>query len=141
LKPTIVPSFVDACERHTDVAPGLAARLVLAVVAVYKIVFSPLFAGSCRFSPGCANYMAEAVRVHGAWRGGVLGLMRLSRCHPFGGSGFDPVPPASRRGTHPGGAQVASSTTEDQGSVGEPGNGTAGRGGPERWNTPEPRLV
>jgi putative membrane protein insertion efficiency factor len=54
---------------------------------------SPLFTGSCRFQPSCADYMAEAVRTHGARTGVWMGLRRLARCHPFGSHGFDPVPP------------------------------------------------
>lgn len=66
--------------------------MVLGLLRAYKVLFSPLFAGSCRFQPSCADYMAEAVRRHGASRGVWLGLRRLSRCHPLGGHGLDPVP-------------------------------------------------
>jgi uncharacterized protein len=51
-----------------------------------------MFTGTCRYVPGCADYMAEAVARRGAVRGAWQGLRRLSRCHPFGGSGYDPVP-------------------------------------------------
>jgi putative membrane protein insertion efficiency factor len=73
-------------------APGIVAVGVLALVSAYKLLLSPLFAGSCRFQPSCSDYMAEAVRSHGAWSGVRLGLRRLARCHPFGSHGFDPVP-------------------------------------------------
>jgi hypothetical protein len=73
-------------------APGAAATVVLVLVAGYKVLLSPLFTGACRFEPSCSDYMAEAVRRHGAARGGWLGLRRLARCHPFGSHGFDPVP-------------------------------------------------
>jgi len=73
-------------------SPGLAASLVLALLGAYKLLFSPIFTGSCRFHPSCSTYMAEAVRLHGAGRGVWLGLRRLARCHPFGGHGIDPVP-------------------------------------------------
>lgn len=72
-------------------------RVVLAGLRAYKVLLSPLFTGSCRFTPSCSDYMAEAVRQHGVLRGGRLGLGRLARCHPFGSHGWDPVPPA--RGT------------------------------------------
>ena len=72
--------------------PGIAARAALLALKGYKLVFSPLFTGACRFHPSCSNYMAEAIRVHGVIRGGWLGLRRLARCHPLGSSGFDPVP-------------------------------------------------
>ena len=74
-------------------AEGLPVRLVLATLRAYKLLLSPLFTGSCRFSPSCSDYMAEAVRTHGLTTGVWLGVRRLARCHPFGGQGFDPVPP------------------------------------------------
>jgi uncharacterized protein len=72
--------------------PGAAAVAALALLRAYKILISPLFAGSCRFQPSCSDYMSEAVRTHGACVGIYLGLRRLVRCHPFGGFGIDPVP-------------------------------------------------
>ncbi|MGE5359168.1 MAG: membrane protein insertion efficiency factor YidD [Bacteroidales bacterium] len=72
--------------------PGLLARAALVAIAAYKLLLSPLFAGACRFTPSCADYTAEAIRQHGAWRGALLGARRLARCHPLGPSGFDPVP-------------------------------------------------
>jgi hypothetical protein len=59
----------------------------------YKVALSPLFAGACRYSPSCSDYMAGALREHGLALGSWLGLKRLARCHPFGGHGYDPVPP------------------------------------------------
>lgn len=70
----------------------LAQRLALAVLRLYKLAFSPLFAGSCRFLPSCSEYAAEAIRQHGVLRGAVLAAGRLARCHPFAASGVDPVP-------------------------------------------------
>jgi uncharacterized protein len=68
------------------------SRFLLALLRAYKVLLSPLFAGSCRYLPSCSDYTAEAVARHGALPGLVLGLKRLGRCHPFGGSGYDPVP-------------------------------------------------
>jgi hypothetical protein len=68
------------------------ARATLAALKLYKMLLSPLFAGSCRYVPSCSDYMAEAVERHGAAAGAALGLRRLSTCHPLGGSGLDPVP-------------------------------------------------
>ena len=82
----------NAAAPRARVPPGIAAAVVLAVLRAYKILISPLFAGSCRFEPSCSDYMAEAVRVHGAVAGAWLGLRRLIRCVPFGGYGLDPVP-------------------------------------------------
>jgi putative membrane protein insertion efficiency factor len=72
---------------------GVPARAALIVLSGYKLLFSPLFTGSCRFTPSCSTYMAEAIQEHGAGRGVWLGVRRLLRCQPFGGHGFDPVPP------------------------------------------------
>lgn len=72
--------------------PSLPARCALALLGAYKILVSPLFAGACRYTPSCSDYMAEAIRLHGLPRGVGLGLARLARCHPFGGHGVDPVP-------------------------------------------------
>src|SRR5262245_46938023 len=83
----LIDAIVDMPRRH-----GLVARAVLVLLRAYKLSISPLFAGACRFQPSCSDYMAEAVRLHGAGRGVWLGLRRLARCLPFGGHGFDPVP-------------------------------------------------
>ncbi len=64
----------------------------LVLLRVYKGVFSPLYAGSCRFLPSCSEYAAEAVTRFGVLRGTWLTLRRLARCHPLGGHGLDPVP-------------------------------------------------
>jgi putative membrane protein insertion efficiency factor len=69
-----------------------AQRALLLLLRAYKILISPVFGGSCRFMPSCSEYMAEAIRRHGAARGVVLGVSRLARCRPFAAHGFDPVP-------------------------------------------------
>ena len=68
------------------------ARIVL---RFYKLGVSPWLGTRCRFLPTCSTYLAEAVIAHGAVRGGWLGLRRVCRCHPWGGAGYDPVPPSS----------------------------------------------
>lgn len=70
------------------------ARLFLMLVRFYRKAISPFTPPSCRFMPTCSAYAEEAVVRHGAARGGWLALRRLVRCHPWGDSGFDPVPPA-----------------------------------------------
>jgi hypothetical protein len=75
-------------------------RTLLLALRAYKLLLSPLFAGSCRYLPSCSDYMAEAVRRHGAARGFWLGLKRLARCHPLGSSGYDPVPVTSPHPFH-----------------------------------------
>ncbi|MDW8370335.1 MAG: membrane protein insertion efficiency factor YidD [Geminicoccaceae bacterium] len=60
----------------------------------YRLLLSPVRGPSCRYLPTCSEYALEALERHGAWRGGWLALRRVARCHPWGGSGFDPVPSA-----------------------------------------------
>ncbi len=67
-------------------------RLALGLLKLYKMVFSPMYAGSCRFFPSCSDYAAEAVTRHGVLRGCALAARRLARCNPFGAHGLDPVP-------------------------------------------------
>ncbi|MGQ0736365.1 MAG: membrane protein insertion efficiency factor YidD [Acidobacteriota bacterium] len=84
-------------EQPVDPAPPTwGARGALAAIRAYKYVLSPWLAGTCRFVPTCSEYTAEAIARHGLARGVWLGVRRLSRCHPLGAHGFDPVP--TRRG-------------------------------------------
>lgn len=69
-------------------------RAILGFIRIYQIALAPLIGPCCRYQPGCSRYMAEAVQRHGVWRGLGLGIRRVARCHPWGGSGYDPVPPA-----------------------------------------------
>lgn len=61
-------------------------------VWVYRLTLGPWLGGHCRFYPTCSQYALDAYRLHGPGRGSYLTAMRLCRCHPFGGEGFDPVP-------------------------------------------------
>ena len=75
------------------------AGFFLSLIWLYRVAFSPLFAGACRFQPSCSHYAEEAIRLHGPGRGILLATRRLLRCHPFGGSGYDAVPaPRGRNG-------------------------------------------
>ena len=70
----------------------MAVRAMLVFLRGYKIAVSPLFRGSCRFLPSCADYAAEAVERHGVLRGTALAVWRVARCHPLCRAGHDPVP-------------------------------------------------
>jgi putative membrane protein insertion efficiency factor len=74
-----------------------AQRVALALLRAYKLMFSPMYAGSCRFVPSCSEYAAEAVERFGAVRGTLLAARRLARCHPLGAHGLDPVPGSAPR--------------------------------------------
>jgi len=67
-------------------------RVMILLVRAWQIGPSAVMAPTCRFAPSCSAYAIEALERHGAFRGGWLTLKRLLRCHPWGGSGFDPVP-------------------------------------------------
>lgn len=71
---------------------GLTSVALSAVVRAYQLLVSPLLPPACRYLPTCSEYAAEAIELHGAWRGIILASRRLARCHPWGGSGYDPVP-------------------------------------------------
>lgn len=66
--------------------------LLLLPVYFYKVAISPLTPPSCRYTPSCSTYAVEAIRKHGPLRGLYLAVRRILRCHPWGGSGYDPVP-------------------------------------------------
>ena len=67
-------------------------RLLIGLLRLYQIGLSPFFGQQCRFNPTCSQYGIECIHKHGAWRGVVLTLKRLSRCHPWHAGGSDPVP-------------------------------------------------
>lgn len=73
-------------------SPSMPARAVLGLIRLYKLTLSPLVGRDCRYLPTCSAYAADAVRAHGAWKGSWMAGARLCRCHPWGGSGFDPAP-------------------------------------------------
>jgi putative membrane protein insertion efficiency factor len=70
----------------------LLAWPLLALVWLYRLLISPWLGANCRFEPTCSRYAIEALREHGAFRGTWLAAKRIGRCHPWGGSGYDPVP-------------------------------------------------
>lgn len=71
---------------------NLLSRLLIIPIRFYQLCISPMFPSSCRFTPTCSQYAIEALRKHGPFKGLWLALRRLLRCHPWGGSGYDPVP-------------------------------------------------
>jgi putative membrane protein insertion efficiency factor len=73
-------------------------QLLLGGIVLYRVTLSGWLGGQCRFYPSCSRYAEEAIRIHGALRGSLLATRRLSRCHPFGRGGLDPVPARVRRG-------------------------------------------
>jgi putative membrane protein insertion efficiency factor len=72
-----------------------ASLALIGAVRAYQLFVSPLLGHNCRFLPSCSDYALDAVRRHGPVSGSWLAGKRLCRCHPWGGDGYDPVPPAS----------------------------------------------
>lgn len=66
--------------------------IMIILVKIYQYIISPLLPKTCRFYPTCSEYSIEAFRTHGFFKGFVLTIYRISRCHPWGGQGHDPVP-------------------------------------------------
>jgi len=58
----------------------------------YQLLISPLLPPSCRYQPTCSQYAKEALNKYGLFKGGWLAIKRISKCHPWGGSGYDPIP-------------------------------------------------
>lgn len=71
---------------------NLISLLFIVLIRAYQLVISPFLPNSCRFSPTCSQYGLEAISKHGPFKGLWLTIKRISRCHPWGGHGHDPVP-------------------------------------------------
>jgi len=65
---------------------------LIQVLRLYRLAISPWLGANCRFDPTCSTYAIEALQAHGIFRGSRLAVKRIARCHPWGGSGYDPVP-------------------------------------------------
>jgi len=70
----------------------LLAYIPILLIKLYQIFLSPYLPNSCRFTPTCSVYSVEALKKHGFFKGLWLSVRRISRCHPWGGHGYDPVP-------------------------------------------------
>ena len=70
----------------------LLAWPLLLLLQIYRFAVSPWLGANCRYQPSCSEYAIEALKTHGAFRGTRLAVKRIARCHPWGGSGYDPVP-------------------------------------------------
>ena len=75
-------------------------RATLLLIRVYQGAISPWLPAACRYEPTCSEFAKIAVEQHGLGRGAWLAIRRIGRCHPFGGSGWDPVPEPKRKTAH-----------------------------------------
>jgi len=92
----------------------LVSYCLKGLVSVYRYVISPLLGPRCRYQPTCSEYALIAIDRFGPFKGGWLALRRISRCHPWGGSGYDPVPDAECNHTE---CKDAKKTAEQDGKV------------------------
>ncbi|HYG41163.1 MAG TPA: membrane protein insertion efficiency factor YidD [Cytophagales bacterium] len=70
----------------------LGVKAGIFLVRIYQVGISPYFPASCRYTPSCSQYTIDAMKEYGFFKGTWLGVKRISRCHPWGGKGYDPVP-------------------------------------------------
>ena len=70
----------------------LLVGILIFLVKIYQNIISPLTSSTCRYVPTCSVYSVEALKKHGIIKGGILSIKRILSCHPWGGSGYDPVP-------------------------------------------------
>jgi len=75
-------------------------QIILTLIKGYRLLISPWFRGSCRFNPSCSRYTEDVIMTHGIVKGIYLSMMRILRCHPWGGYGDDPVPPKKPKDKH-----------------------------------------
>ncbi len=79
-------------ERIMKIVRKIAIFPFIVLIRFYQVCISPLKPPTCRFTPTCSAYALEALRKHGLFKGSWLAVRRILRCHPWGGSGYDPVP-------------------------------------------------
>ncbi len=77
----------------------LLENVLILLVKFYQAAISPLLGASCRYHPTCSQYSIDAIREWGPFKGTWLAMKRISSCHPWGGSGYDPVPTKNKKNT------------------------------------------
>ncbi|MBQ9178136.1 MAG: membrane protein insertion efficiency factor YidD [Prevotella sp.] len=82
----------DIIRQTIRIVRNVATAIMLMPIYFYKRCISPFTPPSCRFTPTCSEYAAQAIKKHGPAKGTWLAIRRIARCHPWGGSGYDPVP-------------------------------------------------
>ena len=71
---------------------NIFSLVFLAIIYIYQNLISPLIPARCRYTPTCSQYSKESIKKHGPFKGIVLTFKRIIKCHPWGGSGYDPIP-------------------------------------------------
>jgi hypothetical protein len=91
-KGNIIPGDEIKMQQMIKKIFQLLAMPLILLIKIYQLLISPLFPPSCRFTPTCSEYTLEALKKYGILKGGWLSFRRIIRCHPWGSSGYDPVP-------------------------------------------------
>ena len=71
---------------------NIFSLIFLSIIYIYQNLISPLIPARCRYTPTCSQYSKESIKKHGPFKGFVLTFKRIIKCHPWGGSGYDPIP-------------------------------------------------
>ncbi|MBE6445422.1 MAG: membrane protein insertion efficiency factor YidD [Alphaproteobacteria bacterium] len=72
-------------------------KFMILLIRFYQRCLSPFLPNVCRYKPSCSEYFIQALQIHGVFKGSILGIKRILRCHPWGGCGYDPVPPKTKK--------------------------------------------
>jgi hypothetical protein len=76
----------------TRLVRQLFSGILILLVKIYQYTLGPILPNACRYAPTCSQYAIGAIKKHGPLKGGWLAAKRIGKCHPWGGSGYDPVP-------------------------------------------------
>ncbi|MFD2827346.1 MULTISPECIES: membrane protein insertion efficiency factor YidD [Leeuwenhoekiella] len=79
---------------------SLAKKILIFPIRIYQKFISPLLPPACRYEPTCSHYSVQAIEKHGPIKGTWLSIKRIASCNPWGGSGYDPVPPIKGENSH-----------------------------------------
>ena len=75
----------------------ILSKMLILPIKFYQSAISPMFPPACRYTPSCSQYAIEAIMTHGPFKGMWLAMKRILRCNPWGGEGYDPVPPKKNK--------------------------------------------
>ena len=78
-------------KRIAGFVRGLLKKIIILLIRGYQIFISPIMPGKCRFYPTCSTYFVQAVEIYGPFKGSLLGIKRILKCHPFHEGGYDPL--------------------------------------------------
>jgi putative membrane protein insertion efficiency factor len=88
-------------KREKGTLANMPRQLAHVAIRTYQLTLSSLIGRQCRYLPSCSEYTDDAIQAHGLWMGGWMGLARICRCNPWGGSGYDPAPNLLPEGASP----------------------------------------